>query len=92
MSHMSKIFNCVFLTPPPDNFKMLHFDANPKNCKSDYIQSYEQFIRTKNNIKQKNLTSFFANIAITISPTSDSFLLIMSQYKNNVYFFHFKSV
>ena len=29
MSHMSKIFNFVFLTPFSDHLKMLHFDANP---------------------------------------------------------------
>ena len=43
-----------------------------------WLQSYEQFISTKSNIKQKNLNSFFANISETIFATSDSFPLIMS--------------
>ena len=43
-----------------------------------WLQSYEQFINTENNIKQRNLNSFFANISKTISATSDSFPLIMS--------------
>ena len=29
MSRMLKIFNFEFTAPPSDNFKMLHFDANP---------------------------------------------------------------
>ena len=44
-----------------------------------WLQSYEQFIKAENNIKQKNLNSFFANISKTLSATSDSFPLIMSQ-------------
>ena len=28
-----------------------------------WLQSYDQFISTEDNIKQKNLTSFFANIS-----------------------------
>ena len=43
------------------------------------LQSYEELDNPKNNIKQKNLNTVFDNISKTISPTSDSFLLIMSQ-------------
>ena len=43
-----------------------------------WLQSYEGFDNTKNNIKQRNLNPVFANISKTTSPTSDSFLLIMS--------------
>ena len=43
-----------------------------------WLQSYEQFRNTQNNIKQKDLNSFFADISKTISATSDSFPLIMS--------------
>ena len=44
-----------------------------------WLQSYEGFVNAKNNTKQKNLNTVFANISKTTSPTSDSFLLIMSQ-------------
>ena len=43
-----------------------------------WLQSYEGFDNAKNNIKQRNLNTVFANISKTTSPTSDSFLLIMS--------------
>ena len=42
------------------------------------LQSYEGFDNSKNNMKQRNWNTVFANISITASPTSDSFLLIMS--------------
>ena len=46
---------------------------------------YEGFVNAKNNIKQKgDLNTVFANISKTASPTSDSFLLIMSQMSNFV--------
>ena len=44
---------------------------------SVWLQSYKQSIDVENNIKQKNLDPFFANISKTILPTSDSFPLIM---------------
>ena len=44
-----------------------------------WLQSYEGFDNAKNIIKQRNLNTVFANISNTTSPTSDSFLLIMSQ-------------
>ena len=43
-----------------------------------WLRSYERFDNAKNNIKQRNLNTVFANISKTTSPTSDSFLLIMS--------------
>ena len=43
-----------------------------------WLQSYEDFVNAKNNIKHKNLNTVFANISKTTSPTSDSFLWIMS--------------
>ena len=43
-----------------------------------WLQSYDAFVNTKNNTQQKNLNTVFANISRTISPTSDSFPLIMS--------------
>ena len=42
------------------------------------IWSYDEFINAKNNIKQKNLNTVFVIISKTLSPTLDSFLLIMS--------------
>ena len=53
-----------------------------------WLQSYEEFVKAKNNIKQKNLKMFFANISETISPTSDSFPLIMCRiFVRNIYCF-----
>ena len=45
---------------------------------SAWLQSSEGFDNAKNNIKQRNLNTVFADISKTASPTSDSFLLIMS--------------
>ena len=45
-------------------------------------QSYDGFVNAKNNIKQSNLNTVFANISKTTSATSDSFLLIMSHIHN----------
>ena len=53
-------------------------------CKPHYnwisirLQSYEGFDNAINNMKQRNLNTVFANILKKTSPTSDSFLLIMS--------------
>ena len=44
-----------------------------------WLQSYEELVNAKNNMKQRNLNTVFANISKTTFPTSDSFLLIMSQ-------------
>ena len=43
-----------------------------------WLQSYAGFNNSNNIIKQINLNPVFANISKTTSPTSDSFLLIMS--------------
>ena len=44
-----------------------------------WLQSYEGFGNAKyDNMKQRNLNTVFVNISKTRSPTSDSFLLIMS--------------
>ena len=43
-----------------------------------WLQSYVGFVNAKNNIKQRNSNTVYANISKTTSPTSDSFLLIMS--------------
>ena len=78
MSHLSKMFNSHFLTPlsQSHNFEMLHFYANPLQL-DIWLQSYEEFVNAKNNIKQRNWNTVFANISKPISPTSDSFLLII---------------
>ena len=43
-----------------------------------WIQSYSKFVNVKNNVKQENLNTVFANISKSLFPTSDSFPLIMS--------------
>ena len=43
-----------------------------------WMHLYDRFDNAKNNIKQRNLNTVFANISNTTLPTSDSFLLIMS--------------
>ena len=48
-----------------------------------WLRSYERFDNAKNNIKQRNLNTGFANISKTTSPTSDSLLLIMSHIIND---------
>ena len=50
-----------------------------------WLRSYERFDNAKNNIKQRNLNTVFANISKTTSPTSDSFLLIMSHISIQLY-------
>ena len=49
-------------------------------CKPHYnwISVVTEFDNAKNNKKQRNLNTVYANISKTTSPTSDSFLLIMS--------------
>ena len=55
------------------NLKMLHFVEQTPLESDIWLQSHEQFINTENNIKQKNLNFFLANISKIISATSDSF-------------------
>ena len=62
---------------------MLHFDANPINIGYIWLQSYEEFVNVKNNIKQKNLNTVLANISKTISrhPTHSSLSCHIFQLK-----------
>ena len=70
-------FNFNFLTPLYYNFTMLLLMQTPLLL-DIWLQSYEGFDNAKNNMKQRNWNTVFANISKTTSPTSDSFLLIMS--------------
>ena len=49
-----------------------------------WLQSYEEFVNAKNNINQRTWNTVFANISKPISPTSESFLLIMSHIHSSV--------
>ena len=77
MSHLSKISISIFLHHILIT-QMLHIDADPITIGYIWLQSYEGFVNAKNSIKQRNWHTVFANISKPISPTSDSFLLIMS--------------
>ena len=64
--------------PLSQNFKMLHFDTTPITIGSGYrVMKDLTMLKT---IWNKGIWTyiFFANISKTTSPTSDSFLLIMS--------------
>ena len=74
--------NFNFLTPLSHNFKMLHFDAKPIQIGYLVTEFDEGFDNAKNNIQQRNLNTVFANISKITWPTSDSFLLIMSNLFN----------
>ena len=59
--------------------------------KSDiWLQRYEQFFNSKNNVIHKNLPPFLACYSKSIFPTSDSFPLIMSHFWNK--FCHSESI
>ena len=45
----------------------------------------DEFVNAKNNIKQRNCNTVCAQISKPISPTSDSFLLIMSHIEIEFY-------
>ena len=76
---MSRIFNFEIFPPCYGKLHILLFDANPIRLELDiWLLSYEQCINVENNIQQRNLNSFFANISKTIFTTSDSFSLIIS--------------
>ena len=81
-SHMSKIFNFEFLTPPSDNFKMLHFDANPIKKWIIWLQSYDQFINTKNNIKHTVINidkcSYWVKTIVSSTVQVEMFTLLFS--------------
>ena len=77
MSHLSKISISIFLHHCLTTLKCFILMQTPIQL-DIWLQSYAGFDNAKNNIKQRNLNPVFANISITTSPTSDSFLLIMS--------------
>ena len=77
MSHLSKNSIPIFLHHFLRTSILLRFDPNPITI-GIWLQSYEEYSNAKNNIKQWNLNTVFANDSQTIWPTSDSFLLIMS--------------
>ena len=78
MSHLSKISISIFLHHCLTTSKCFILMQTPLQLDM-WLQSYAGFDNAKNNIKQRNLNHVFANISKTTSPTSDSFLLIMSQ-------------
>ena len=67
-------FLCYFLIPT----KCFIFSQTPFYF-DVWLPSYEEFINAKNNINQKNLNTLFANNSKSVSPTSDLFLLSVSQ-------------
>ena len=77
MSHLSKISISIFLHHFLTTSKRFILMQTPLQL-DIWLQSYEGFDNAKNNIKQRNLNTVFANISNPVSPTSDSFLLIMS--------------
>ena len=80
MSRLLRIFNFDIITPLSGNLKLLHFYAIPIRIRYIVPELWAIFKCWKQ-YKQKNLTSFFANISKTTSATSDSFPLIMSHVK-----------
>ena len=77
MSHLSKISIPIFLYQFFITLKCFILMHTPSQL-DIWLQSYEEFVDTKNNINQKNLNTVFAHFSESIFPTSDSFLLIMS--------------
>ena len=77
MSHLSKKSISIFLHHCLTTSKCFILMQTPLQL-DIRLQSYEEFDNAKNNIKQKEFEPCFANISRTTSPTSDSFLLIMS--------------
>ena len=77
MSHLSKISISIFLHHFLITWKCFILIQTPLQLEI-WLQSYEEFVNAKNDIKQRNLNTVFANISTTTLPTSDSFLLIMS--------------
>ena len=77
MSHLSKILILIFLNHFLVTLKCFILMQTLLRLYI-WLQSYEGFVAAKNNIKERNLNTVFANISKITSPTSDSFLLIMS--------------
>ena len=80
MSRLSKNSISIFLHHCLKPLKCFIFVQTPLQL-DIWLQSYAGFDNAKNNIKQMNLNPVFANISKTTSPTSDSFLLIMSHIR-----------
>ena len=81
MSHLSKIQIPIFLHHFHKTSKCFILMQTPLQL-DIWLQRYEGFDNAKNNMKQRNFNTVFANISKTTSPTSDSFLLIMSHILN----------
>ena len=77
MSHLSKKSISIFLYHCLPTSKCLILMQTPLQL-DIRLQSYEESDNSKNNMKQRNLNPVLANISKTTSPTSDSFLVIMS--------------
>ena len=77
MSHLSKISISIFLHHFLKTSKCFNLMQTPLQL-DIWLQSYEGFDKAKNNMKQRNLNTIYENISKTTSPTSHSFLLIMS--------------
>ena len=76
MSHLSKISISVFLHHILITLKFIILMQAPLQL-DIWLQSYEGFDNAKNNIKQRNLNTVFANISKTTFPTSTQFFSIM---------------
>ena len=77
ISHLSKISISIFLHHFLKTSKCFILMQTPLQL-DIWLQSYDGFDNAKNNMKQRNLNTGFANISKTTSPTSDSFHLFMS--------------
>ena len=78
MSHLLTNLDFQFLTILSRNSNMLHFDADPIKIEH-LVTEFWRICQYEKQYKQKNLDIVFANISRSISPTSYSFLLIMSR-------------
>ena len=87
MSHLSKISISIFLHQCLTTTKCFILMQTPLQL-DIWLQSYAKFDNAKNNIKQRNLNLVFCYISKTTSPTSDSFLLIMSHISNSKNKYH----
>ena len=90
MSHLSKMSISNFLHHFLRTLKCFILMQTPLRL-DIWLQGYEGFHNAKNNMKQRNLNTVFANISKTTSPTSDSFLLIMSHIQKCEITFHRKN-
>ena len=77
MSHLSKNSISIFLHHFLETSKCFILMQTPLQL-DNWLQSYEGFDIAINNRKQRNVNTVLANISKSTSPTSDSFLLIIS--------------